>query len=265
MKKRNRRVELVGRTRVIRLKYGHTFLAKPGFIIVRTNRNTYVSTFINEWSVRFYQGTPGGGLLQTDIDPRAFSRRFNIAESFMWETIVPKMRERILEWDSCDAMLDESMAIAVNASKKYRAEELCEDIEYLILDSVTNGDKSASWFVSTKTDRGVYEHRTIPAVFNTDTEDGYDSEGFVVLTKQRLAKLCEAEARLYAAADCECELSIDVDYGELFKESTSEGFRYKHPESFEDYVLKNLPMWRKPVEKLPPNWWRETLDTDTEE
>lgn len=260
---RNKVITLVGKTVEIKLKYGHTFLAKPGFVIIRSHRNIYVITCINDYSARFYQGT-AGGIIKTDIGLNDFARRFNIAENFVDE-LVPKMRERIWEWDSGDAVLDESMAFAVNVSKKYRAEELCDKTEYLILDSITNGFRSAySWFMATKMP-GVYEHRTIPAVFN---EEYYDSEGFVVLTKQRLAKLCEAEARLYAAADataeCEYELFIDIDYGEVFKEP-SEGFLYKHQESFEDEVLQNIPRWKKPVEKLPPHWWRETRDDDTEE
>lgn len=261
MKKNMRKIELVGKSKVVALKYGHAFNVKPGFIVVTTHRNRYVISFINDCSVRFYQGT-AGGLLQVNIEPKAFARRFNIAENFMWETIVPKMRERIWEWGSEDAMLDESMAFAVDCAKKYNINELCDETEYLILDSVGDkGDKSYSCFCFTGT-RGVYEHRTIPAVFNKDA--AYDCEGFVVLTKSRLEKLREAESRLlHAEENQDDELTIDINYGEVFAEQ-SEGFRYKNPESFDDVEL-NVPYWRKPVEKLPPHWWRETRDDDTEE
>lgn len=263
MKKRNKMVVLVGKRKEITLRNGHKFLVKPGFLVIKTHRNTYVVSFIDCCSARFYQGT-AGGIIRVDIDPREFSRRFNIAENFMWETIVPKMRERIWEWYSGDAALDESMAFAVDAVKKYSIDDLCDRTEYLILDSV--GDKEYSWEYSwfVKMKRGVYEHRTIPAVFNTETD--YDCEGFVVLTKSRLAKLREAEARLYAEEkNTDNELAIDINYGEFFKEEQSEGFRYKNPESFDDVELINVPYWRKPVEKLPPHWWRETRDDDTEE
>ena len=265
MKKRNmRQIELVGKGRLVTLKHGHAFNVKPGFLIVKTYRNTYVVTFINDCSARLYQGTAGGGIVRVDIDPREFARRFNIAENFMWETIVPKMRERIWEWDSLDAMLSSSMAVAVDAVKKYSIDALCDEPEYLILDSVGDkGDKSYSCFCFTGT-RGVYEHRTIPAVFN---EDGfYDCEGFVVLTKSRLENLRKAEARLlHAEENQDDELTIDIKYSEFFAEQSSEGFLYKNQESFDDYKFINVPMWRKPVEKLPPHWWRETWDDDTEE
>ena len=260
MKKENKVITLVGKRKTIKLRNGHEFLVKPGFLVVQTHRNTYVVTFIDEGSVRFYQGT-AGGIIQANIGLNEFARRFNIAENFIVDVIIPKMRERIWEWDSGDAVLDESMAVAVDAVKKYSIDDLCDRTEYLILDSV--GDKSEySWFVKRK--RGVYEHRTIPAVFNT--EEDYDSEGVVVLTKHRLADLREAEARLYAEEKTtDGEISIDINYGELFKEETSEGFRYKHPESFADSEFRNVPRWIKPVEKLPPHWWRKTLDDDTEE
>lgn len=262
MKKNMRKIELVGKSRVVALKYGHTFNVKPGFIVVTTHRNRYVVSFINDCSARFYQGTAEGGIVRVDIDPREFARRFNIAENFMWETIVPKMRERIWEWDSLDAMLSSSMAVAVDAVKKYRIDALCDETEYLILDSVGDKGKSYSWFVRKQS--GVYEHRTIPAVFN---EDGfYDCEGFVVLTKSRLENLRKAEARLlHAEENQDDELTIDIKYSEFFAEQSSEGFLYKNQESFDDYKFINVPMWRQPVEKLPPHWWRETWDDDTEE
>lgn len=271
MKKENKVITLVGKTKKIKLKNGHEFLVKPGFMVIKTHRNTYAVTFVNERSARFYQGT-AGGIVCTNIGMNDFARRFNIAENFILE-IIPKMRERIWEWCSRDAVLDESMTSAVDAVKKYSIDELCDRTEYLILDSL--GDKTEYTWLSRTTTPGVYEHRTIPEMLITVTDSDYVSvtdyfcEGFVVLTKSRLEKLREAEARLYAdadtAADADCELTIDINYGEFFKEEPSEGFRYKHPESFDDYVLKNVPMWRKPVEKLPPHWWRETLDTDTEE
>ena len=265
MKNGNKTVELVGKSKEIVLRHGHKFLVKPGFLIIKEHRNTYAVTFINDFSARFYQGTTGG-IIRVDIDPREFARRFNIAENFMWETIVPKMRERIWEWGSEDAVLDESMALAIDCVKKYSTEALCDKTEYLILDSVDSvGEEHLSWFVKGDAP-GVYEHRTIPAVFNTVA--AYDCEGFVVLTKTRLAELREAEARLYAEmleAEAACEISINIDYGDMFKEEpSSEGFRYKNPESFDDVEL-NVPYWRKPVEKLPPHWWRETRDDDTEE
>lgn len=262
MKKENKVITLVGKRRTIKLKNGHEFLVKPGFLVVRAHRNTYVATFVNSFSARFYQGTAGGGIVRVDIDPREFARRFNIAENFMFDVIVPKMRERIWEWDSLDAMLSSSMAVAVDAVKKYRIDALCDETEYLILDSVGDKGKSYSWFVRKQS--GVYEHRTIPAVFN---EDGfYDCEGFVVLTKSRLENLRKAEARLlHAEENQDDELTIDIKYSEFFAEQSSEGFLYKNQESFDDYKFINVPMWRKPVEKLPPHWWRETLDDDTEE
>ena len=265
MKNGNKTVELVGKSKEIVLRHGHKFLVKPGFLIIKEHRNTYAVTFINDFSARFYQGTTGG-IIRVDIDPREFARRFNIAENFVANTIVPRMRERIWEWNSRDATLNESLALAVDAVKKYSIDDLCDRTEYLILDSVGESDSEHySWFVRTMC--GVYEHRTIPPVF---TECWYDCEGFVVLTKSRLEKLREAEARLYAEAEGNMdneianELAIDINYSELFEEP-SEEFRYKNPESFDDFEFKNIPKWRKPDEKLPPYWWRETRDDDTEE
>ena len=268
MKKRNmRQIELVGKGRLVTLKHGHAFNVKPGFLIVKTYRNTYVVTFINDCSARLYQGTAGGGIVRVDIDPREFARRFNIAENFMWETIVPKMRERIWEWQSETSWLNKSRAIALDAVKKYSIDDVVADQYIRITDAIvpTSWEESYSEFFCIE--RGVYEHIC-------SCGDGDAECGFVVLTKNRLEKLREAEAQLYAAADADCEITdatceitidININYVDFFREEPSEGFRYKHPESFENYVLKNVPMWRKPVEKLPPHWWRETLDTDTEE
>lgn len=266
--RRNRRVELVGKTRVLSLKYGHEFLVKPGFLIIKTHRNTYVVSFIDSFScsARFYQGTRGG-ILQTNIGLKEFARRFNIAENFIVDVIIPKMRERIWEWQSETSWLNKSRAIALDAVKKYSIDDVVADQYIRITDAIvpTSWEESYSEFFCIE--RGVYEHIC-------SCGDGDAECGFVVLTKNRLEKLREAEAQLYAAADADCEITdatceitidININYVDFFREEPSEGFRYKHPESFENYVLKNVPMWRKPVEKLPPHWWRETLDTDTEE